>query len=82
MITKRFAVNEFAGDKISAAVSADLIDRNDVGMIKTRSGLSFLNEALHRMGFRSEVVGKNLQRYFPVKVRINCQINFAHSACT
>ena len=54
------AVNELGGDEVSAAHVTDLVDGDDVRMVKGGGGQCFLPEAAHALLVRREVGGQQL----------------------
>src|SRR5262249_29267081 len=67
---------------MSAIPFADLVNRNDVGMIQRRSRSCLLLESPQAVLIFRELRRQEFERYFAIKRRILRQVNVAHSART
>ena len=80
LLTQRFAIDEFGSDKVGARVGANFVNGENIRMIQSRGGLSFLNKALHAQLVGSYSLRQNLQGHLAIERGVLRQIHFTHSA--
>src|SRR5689334_18256392 len=61
------------------AVLAEVVNRQDVGMIERRSRLRFPMQPFLKSGTAGEVAGQDLQRHLTAQTFVAGEINFSHS---
>ncbi len=59
---------------------ADVVDREDVGMIQPARGAGFFQQAMPASRVAGQFVAQNLQRDFAAQARIPGAIHLAHAA--
>ncbi len=79
---KVFPVHEFHCDIRRRIHGADVINRDDSGMIERRSRSRFHFKTLHPLGMRSKLRRQNLQCNIASKPCIFCAIHLSHSTRT
>src|SRR5437667_1550541 len=62
----------------ATAPLVDLVNRNDVRMVKRRSSLCLLNEAAHPLLIGSHLNRQNLQRNLAIEFRVLGKIHLTH----
>ncbi len=60
-MTKGFALDKFCRDKLLAINLAQLVDRQDIWMVKRRNGLGLLMKAPQAILVLSEIGGQKLE---------------------
>ena len=80
LFAERHAVDVLHRDEGRALAVADLVDVRDVGMIERGGGFGLSDETLHAITIRRDVGRQDLQRHFPIELRILGQIHLAHPA--
>lgn len=69
-------------DEIGSIVFANVVHRNDVGMIERRCGAGFEPEATPLLVATEHAGGHDFQRDVPAEPRVACPIHVAHAACS
>ena len=64
----------------AAPVVADVVDRDDVGMVEERGGLRLLQEAARALGIRHGLGPQQLDRHGSAEARVAGTVEHAHSA--
>ena len=59
---------------------ANVVNREDIGVVQCGRGLGLLLEAAHEVGLVGERLGQNLQRDVALQSRIASPIHLAHAA--
>jgi hypothetical protein len=79
-LTHRLAFDELRRDEASALIGAYLVDGDDVRMIQSRSGASFLLETAQPGFVTVERFGQELERDAAAQTCVLSQIHIAHPA--
>ena len=82
LFAERHAVYVLHRDEGRALAVANLVNVRDVGVIQRGGGFGLSDKALHAITIRRDVGRQDLQRHFPIELRILGQIHFAHAAGT
>src|SRR5687767_3401136 len=82
LIAEGHAIDELHRDVVSAIVFANFKYLCNVGMTERGGRFRFTNESLHPIAIRSDVGGKNLQRYFAVEPRVLGEVHLTHPTRT
>src|SRR5437016_2265693 len=77
---ERFSIDELSGNKAAAVGFSDLVNRQNVWMIQSRSCARFLFEAPQPVTVSGRKRGKKFKRHFAAEFRILSKVNFAHAA--
>ena len=77
---ERSSLDELHGQKTAVIEIADLIDRDDVGMVEGGGGASFLLETAHRVGVARESGLQQLDGDFASQPGIVREVDLAHAA--
>ena len=59
---------------------ADVVNRNDVWMIQSGSGLCFANKPAHAVGICGNLSGQNLEGDFSIKLGVLSEKHLTHPA--
>ena len=78
-LAQRLAVDELHRDEGRLAFAADLVDRDDVGMVQRRGGPRLLLEPREAFAVGRERLGKDLQRDFAAEPRVPRPVDLSHS---
>ena len=73
-------VDELGGDEMNAFDFPDFVNRQDIRMIQTRSGVCLGLKTTQPRGVRNEIRRQQLERNEAFEPCIVCEINFAHAA--
>ena len=79
-LVQRLARDELHGKIIDSVVRANVVNRNDIGVVQRRGGLGLLTETLLAFGVRNLVRRKNLDRDDAIETRIARLVYLAHPA--
>jgi hypothetical protein len=79
-LVERFARHVFHGDEVDAVGLRDVVDVNDVGMVKSGYCLGLLYEPPLSLGIGDFLGRQNLDGDEPVQVRVPGLVHHAHSA--
>ena len=79
-LAQRRARQQFGDDISGAALAADVIERDDVGVIEGRGGPRFLLEARDAVGVCRQQLREDLDRDLAVQAGVLRSIDLAHSA--
>src|ERR1700730_10982233 len=77
---QRHAVQKLHDEERMALLLPDLIDRADIGMVESRSSLSFSLEAGQGLGVTGEVIGQKLQGDKSVQGHVLGLVDHTHPA--
>ena len=75
-----FALDEFRYQESCGVVIADLVDRQDVGMIERRCGPSLVKKAGEAFRIAAELAAQDFQSHRPSEGGIERLVNCAHAA--
>ena len=75
-----FAFDEFRHQESRGIVIADLVDRQDVGMIERRCGTSLVKKTAKAFRIDAELAAQDFERHRPPKRGIERLVDFAHAA--
>src|SRR6185503_1413130 len=81
-MSQRFSFDKFSRDDVRAGGLANLVDRDDVGMIQRGRGARFLFEASQSIFVGRERSGQEFQSDFAKEPFVFREVNLAHSAAT
>src|SRR5262245_17504423 len=81
-LAQRGAIHPLHRDVRPGTVHADVVDRDDVGMIQGGSGTGFALESLDAIGIRGEVLPQHLDRHDASEPLVAGAIDLAHAAAT
>jgi hypothetical protein len=62
---ERLSLEQLGYHELQGALHADVVDREDVGVIEGRCRASFLSESLQPIGVRRRIAGEHLHGHFP-----------------
>ena len=79
-LTNGFALDEFRDEESCGVVIADLVDRQDVGMIERRCGTSFVKKTAEAFRIATELTAQDFERHQPSERGIQRLVNLAHAA--
>ncbi len=79
-LAQRLALEQLRDDVGCTLVSADVVDREDVGMVQHPGRACFLLEAAQSIGIRRKRAGQDLDRDIASEPRVFGAIDFPHSA--
>jgi len=79
-VLERGAVEEFHGDKCTAAIFADVVDGADVGVVQCGGGAGLAFEAFERLGIVGEIVWEKFEGDEAAEARVFGFIDHAHAA--
>src|SRR5262245_9435510 len=74
------SMNSVAMNRRHSWATTNLIDGDDIRMVKRRSSLRLLHEAPHAFLVCSHLSRQNLQRHRAIEFGILCQIDLTHPA--
>src|SRR5882724_10884648 len=77
-----YAVQEFHGDEGLALVVADVVNRTNVWMVESGSGLGFPLETGQGLRVPGEIIGEEFQGDKSVEARVLGFVDNAHAAAT
>src|SRR5580765_1365148 len=80
MRSKRFAIDPFGGDIVFAIYLADLVNRQNIWVIKSGGGFGFLFETGKFVPVLTKFFGEELDRNLAVEPCVLGQIYLAHTA--
>ena len=82
-VAQRLAFQQLGDEiRIVLAVAADVVDREEVGMIEHPRGARFLFEAQQTLAVADGDVGQDLDRHVAPEARVPGAIHHAHAAFT
>ena len=82
MPAQSFPVDVFSGDKMCPVVFAYFMNREDVGMVQSRSGAGFLLKTIQAISVRRKLLAENFYRDFPAQLYVFSEIHLTHTART
>ena len=77
---ERRAVHQLHRDERRSGILADLVDRDDVGMVQCGRRLRLANEAAMTLGVHSRFMREHFDRHRTPELRIDCAIDHTHPA--
>src|SRR5678815_408446 len=80
MLTQGLAVDQFRSDIVIAINFSDLINSQNVWVIKSGSCLRFLDKAIQFVRVFAELIVQELDRDFAIEFRVLGEIDFTHAA--
>ena len=80
VLTQRFAFDQFAGNVLNRIIGSDLVNRQDVWVVKRSYSVRLLLKPLQPLRIASEVCGQEFQRRFSARGDIRSKIHFTHPA--
>ena len=80
LVTELLAFDQLGDDVADFVVDADVVDREDVGMIESAGGPGLFEQSLAAGGIVGDLVAQDLERDFPSQARIPCAVDLAHAA--
>jgi hypothetical protein len=77
-LAQRLALEQFGNDEGRAVVRADVVDRDDVGVVERGDGARFLLEAPQAVGILGEGFGQDLDRDVAAQACVTGAVDDAH----
>src|SRR5438105_15850244 len=78
--TQRLAFDQFTGDVMNRVILADLVNREDIRMIKRNDRVRFLLKPLQALGVAGEACRQEFERGLAARGNVGRQIDVTHPA--